>query len=97
LIDGTVKPIDDHWWDSHFSPNGWGCRCEAIQDVTSPVTEKTHKIHIPPIFQTNLAQQGLIFPKNHPYYKGIPQAKLRKTIAYLPPEDTYVTYNINDK
>ena len=25
--DGLVLPKDDPWWDSHFPPNGWGCKC----------------------------------------------------------------------
>ncbi|AFL75392.1 phage minor head protein [Thiocystis violascens] len=25
--DGTVLPADDPWWQTHFAPNGWGCRC----------------------------------------------------------------------
>lgn len=24
---GLVLPHDDPWWDSHFTPNGYGCRC----------------------------------------------------------------------
>ncbi len=24
---GTVLPHDDPWWDTHFTPNGYGCRC----------------------------------------------------------------------
>ena len=26
---GTVKPVDDPWWDSHYPPCGWNCRCTA--------------------------------------------------------------------
>lgn len=28
---GTVLPVDDPWWDSHYPPNGWGCKCGARQ------------------------------------------------------------------
>lgn len=24
---GTLLPADDPWWQSHFTPNGWGCKC----------------------------------------------------------------------
>jgi SPP1 gp7 family putative phage head morphogenesis protein len=26
---GTVLPVDHPFWDTHFPPNGWGCRCTA--------------------------------------------------------------------
>lgn len=28
---GTVLTADDPWWDSHFPPNGWNCRCTVQQ------------------------------------------------------------------
>ncbi len=31
LWDGTTLPIDDPWWDTHFTPNGWNCHCTTIQ------------------------------------------------------------------
>lgn len=24
---GVILPADDSWWDTHFPPNGWNCRC----------------------------------------------------------------------
>ena len=28
---GTILRWDDPWWDTHFAPNGWGCRCLVMQ------------------------------------------------------------------
>jgi len=27
---GTILPADDPWWDTHYPPNGWGCKCEVV-------------------------------------------------------------------
>lgn len=91
LLDGIIKNIDNPWWSTHYPPNGWGCRCEVIQapGVTSE-SKETPVINIPPMFRTNLAATGLIFPKNHPYYNGVPRSEIRKSILYLPPKNTYM-------
>jgi SPP1 gp7 family putative phage head morphogenesis protein len=28
---GTIKPVDDSWWRTHYPPNGWGCKCSVQQ------------------------------------------------------------------
>jgi len=25
--DGVTLPADDPWWKTHYTPNGWGCKC----------------------------------------------------------------------
>ncbi|MGE4489286.1 MAG: phage minor head protein [Kiritimatiellales bacterium] len=29
--DGLILSADDPWWDTHYPPNGWGCKCWAQQ------------------------------------------------------------------
>lgn len=28
---GTLLPAEDTWWQTHFPPNGWGCKCHVRQ------------------------------------------------------------------
>jgi len=28
--DGLVLPADDPWWQTHYTPNGWGCTCSVF-------------------------------------------------------------------
>lgn len=28
---GLVLPVTDPWWDTHYPPNGWGCKCRVRQ------------------------------------------------------------------
>lgn len=36
---GTVLPADDPWWDTHYPPNGWGCKCMVVS-VSGPEMER---------------------------------------------------------
>ncbi len=100
LLDGIIKQMTDSFWNTHYPPNGYGCRCEAVQspDGFGHVTpdNKTPFVPIPKLFRTNLAKTGLIFPKGHPYFSGIPKGILRKAIAWLEPKDTYQTLVIGN-
>ena len=28
--DGLILPADDPFWQSHYPPNGWGCKCKVL-------------------------------------------------------------------
>jgi SPP1 gp7 family putative phage head morphogenesis protein len=97
VLDGTVKPVNDSWWNRYYPPNGWGCRCEVVQSVDgAPVTTEPKEIALKPIFQTNLAKQGLIYPPKHNYFKDIPKTDLRNAILSLNPESTYTSLQLGD-
>jgi hypothetical protein len=38
--DGLILPADDPWWDAHYPPNGWGCKC-WVQQLTRAAAEKS--------------------------------------------------------
>ena len=37
---GTILPVDDPWWQSHYPPNGWGCRCGVRQITRAQAMEQ---------------------------------------------------------
>ena len=36
---GTLLPADDPWWNDHFPPNGWGCKC-WLRQVSAAEAER---------------------------------------------------------
>ncbi|MGY0034436.1 phage head morphogenesis protein [Pedobacter sp. NJ-S-72] len=80
LLDGVTRAIDDFIWDTIFAPNGWNCRCDIEQSVHEKVTPLKNIVvptDIPPMFKTNLAKSGLIFPADHPYFDRLPEAVIK--------------------
>lgn len=77
LLDGIVRPVTDKFWNVHYPPNGWRCRCDVLKreesyqvtmDKDLPSQDQTDK-EIPKLFQTNPGKNDFIFKKSHPYFK----------------------------
>ncbi len=41
-IAGTILPIDNSFWDTHFPPNGWGCNCRVRQITKAEAGRKNY-------------------------------------------------------
>lgn len=73
-LNGTVKPITDPFWRYYYPPNHFLCRSTARALYTGAITPDSSIQYpdIPDMFKTNLSEQGLVFPKGHPYFKDLP-------------------------
>lgn len=71
-LDGIILPIDHWFWKEYYPPNHWNCRSTVRSLATGKISDLS-KYHLPELkreFQTNLAQNGLVYPKGHPYFNG---------------------------
>lgn len=73
--DGITLPVDDTFWDTHFPPNDWNCRCDVRQVAkgTALTTKSMLKNIEPPLpqFNNNSGKSKLIFLNNHPYIETV--------------------------
>lgn len=70
MLDGVIKPKSDPFWDTHYPPNGWLCRCDVDRVPYGSITpdEDISYPDIPKPLRTNLAKTGMIFSDDHPYF-----------------------------
>lgn len=98
LLHNTTLPVDDPFWDSFFPPNGWGCRCTAVQVRKSkyPLSDRDLAMKRgnnctdgvkKKIFRYNPGKSLQLFPPKHPYYKA-PNADKKAIDGYTPVEWT---------
>lgn len=67
---GTVRPVDDPFWDEHKPGDRWNCKCELQQsdsDVTAaPLSDG--KSDPARGLESNPAKTEELFSQKHPYY-----------------------------
>jgi SPP1 gp7 family putative phage head morphogenesis protein len=78
-LEGTTLPPSDDFWNYYMPPNGWNCRCEAIQVLKDKYERSNSAEAIAlgneategknEIFRFNPGKQEVIFPPHHPYFK----------------------------
>lgn len=71
-LNGTVRPIDDPFWNTYFPPNGWNCRCEAIQTDEAATVVPEKKPVLDEMFRRNPGEEMKVFDTDKiPYAKQL--------------------------
>lgn len=67
ILNGVVLPLDHPFWNDNYPPNGWGCRCDAIQ-TDAEVKEPPKEVITPDKgFSNNPGKSGKLFADDNPY------------------------------
>lgn len=68
---GTIRPIEDPFWDTYLPPSDWNCAC-SVKPTDKPVTELPKVVKgVPPVFRNNPGKTAeFVKLDEHPYLKG---------------------------
>lgn len=89
-LDRTCLPKEDKFWQDYFPPNGWGCRCDAVEVLPeTPLSDPRSawergdaalRGNKQELFRGNPGRDLRLFPDKHPYYgkRGISHCSIDK-------------------
>lgn len=95
ILNGTTLPPSDPFWGKYLPPNGWNCRCTAVQvrkgkyplsdpELSMKRGDNCTETAKQQIFRFNPGKGLALFPPKHPYYKA--PAKVKEIIEELSEE-----------
>lgn len=86
ILHNTTLPPSDPFWEMYLPPNGWNCRCTAVQVRKGKYPQSDPALAMlrgnncteaakQQIFRFNPGKTLQLFPPKHPYYKAPEAAK----------------------
>lgn len=106
LLDGITLPPSDPFWTKYYPPNGWNCRCTAVQVRRQkyPRTDPAEAMRRGEacldtakkrVFEFNPGKELRLFPRRHPYLpKGCGDCTFRVGFAFNGKKTSCRTCNI---
>lgn len=100
ILHGTTLPPSDPFWERYLPPNGWNCRCTAVQVRKGKFPQSDPALAMlrgdnctdlakQKIFRFNPGKFLQLFPPKHPYTKAPDPAAVKKAASgYTPVEWT---------
>ena len=75
--DNITLPASHSFWLTHYPPNDWNCRCDAVELVdeaeVSTAAELEDLPEVPQLFAHNVGTTGQLFGDEHPYFAQVPK------------------------
>ena len=69
-LDGIIRPVDNPFWQTHYPPNGYNCRCTVKKLSEIPATYQDPNTQPPTdssLFNNNPGITGVAFNEEHAY------------------------------
>jgi len=85
--DGLVLPKDDPFWNTHYPPNGWGCRCYVTGMSKTRMQQKGLSAGKSPTIQTQKVNVGVSGP--NPRTVEVPEG-ISPGFAYAPGQSAWM-------
>lgn len=96
-LNGIKRHIDDPFWNIHFAPNGFNCRCDILQSAEASIDELNApipEVDIPKPFRNNPAKTKQIYSDEMPYFKHLPEEVKKdltlKNLSLILPQDKFL-------
>lgn len=92
-LDKVRKPVDHPFWLRWYPPNHFNCRSTVRQLADGEETPDDQIIYpekISPMFDGNVGESGIVFPKDHPYYTDVEPHIVDNATLYMKEEKQYL-------
>lgn len=82
-LNGIVRPVGDKFWNSHYPPNDWGCRCSVVQTDAKPTAVPRGAVAPDGVFDNNSGKTAKAFDESHPYFQNVTEAEKQRLYYFV--------------